>query len=87
MNAQLKPNNIENRKKQSKPGICNYIQQYKTQGPSLVNKTINLFHQLGTVLNEHDYNTTNQDTIRKLVNQVKIAPTQEERSVGLSFTK
>lgn len=87
MNAQLKPNNIENRKQLSKPGIFSYIQQYKTQGPSLVNKTIDLFHQLGTVLNEHDNNTNNPDIMRKLVHQVKIAPPQEERSVGLSFIK
>ena len=78
MNAQLKPNNIENRKQLSKPGIFSYIQQYKTQGPSLVNKTIDLFHQLGTVLNEHDNNTNNPDIMRKLVHQVKIAPPQEE---------
>ena len=64
-----------------------YLKQYIIQGPSQLCDNIDLFSQVGTVLNKHDTLRFNRGIMKNLNHLVIFNMLKNESSIGLSFTQ
>ena len=67
-------------------GINTYIKQYKIQKSSPVIDGVDIFDQVGEVLQEYDTTCFNSDLMEKLNRQIKNEMQKKECAIGISFS-